>query len=102
MNQANRPWGRVLAGAVLGCATGVSALLLYTNGLFVAGLARDFGLTRTQFGFGVLLLTMALAAANPLVGWAVDRFNAKGPAIVGLVLLALGFAGLGVFVSSVN
>ncbi len=102
MNQGNRRWGRILAGAVLGCATGISALLLYTNGLFVAGLSHDYGLTRTQFGFGVLLVTMALAAANPLVGWAVDRFNARGPVILGLVLLSLGFAALGAFVSSVN
>jgi MFS family permease len=102
MNQGNRRWGRILAGAVLGCATGISALLLYTNGLFVAGLSHDFGLSRTQFGFGVLLVTMALAVANPLVGWAVDRFNARGPAIVGLVLLSLGFAAIGAFVSSVN
>ncbi len=89
MTEENRRWGRVLAGAVLGCATGISALLLYTNGLFVAGLARDFGLTRTQFGFGVLLVTLALAAANPLVGWAVDRFSARVPAVVGLVLLSV-------------
>src|SRR5690349_2430405 len=95
-------WGRVLAGAVLGSATGISALLLYTNGLFVAGLSHDFGLTRTQFAFGVLLVTLALAAANPLVGWAVDRFNARAPAIAGLLLLSAGFAALGVFVRSVD
>jgi MFS family permease len=102
MKEEDRRWGRVLTGAVLGCATGISALLLYTNGLFVAGLARDFGLTRTQFGFGVLLVTLALAAANPLVGWAVDRFSARAPAIIGLVLLSLGFAALGTLVNSVN
>ncbi len=102
MTQQDRRWGRILAGAVLGCATGISALLLYTNGLFVAGLSQDFGLTRTQFGLGVFLLTMALAAANPLVGWAVDRFSARGPAIVGLVFLSLGFAALGAFVFSVE
>jgi cyanate permease len=102
MKNEDRRWGRVLAGAVFGCASGISALLLYTNGLFVAGLSHDFGLTRTQFGFGVLLVTMALAVANPLVGWAVDRFSARGPAIVGLILLSLGFASLGAFVSSVN
>jgi len=95
-------WVRVLAGAVLGSASGISALLLYTNGLFVAGLAHDFGLTRTQFGFGVLLVTLALAAANPLVGWTVDRLGAKAPAIAGLVLLSLGFASLGLFVQSVT
>jgi MFS family permease len=102
MKEKQRSWGRVLAGTVVGSACGISALLLYTNGLFVAGLARDFGLTRTQFGFGVLLVTLALAAANPLVGWAVDRFSARLPAILGLLLLSVGFASLGMFVFSVN
>ena len=95
-------WPRSLTAAVIGSATGVSALLLYTNGLFVGGLTRDFGLTRVQFGFGVLLVTMALAFANPLVGWLVDRFGAKWLSVVGLLLLSLGFASLGAFVHSVN
>jgi MFS family permease len=93
---------RSLAGAVIGSITGISALLLYTNGQFVAGLARDFGLTRVQFGFGVLLATMAIAAANPLVGWLVDRLGAKWPSIGGLVLLSAGFAALGTFTGSVS
>jgi MFS family permease len=93
---------RVLLGAIAGCSTGVSALLLYTNGLFVDGLSREFGLTRTQFGFGVLLATIALAIGNPLAGWAVDRFGVKPPAVVGLLLLAAGFAAMGLFVSSVS
>ena len=87
---------------MFGSATGVSALLLYTNGLFVAGLTQDYGLTRAQFGFGVLLVTMALAGANPFVGWLVDRFGAKWLSVAGLLLLSLGFAALGTFVSSVN
>ena len=93
---------RSLAGAVIGSITGISALLLYTNGQFVAGLTRDFGLTRVQFGFGVLLATMAIAAANPLVGWLVDRFGAKRPSLVGLVLLSGGFFALGSLVDSVG
>ncbi len=97
-----RGWPRSLCGAVLGSATGVSALLLYTNGLFVAGLTADFGLTRAQFGFGVLLVTMALACANPMVGWLVDRMGAKWPAVGGLLLLSVGFASLGTFIHSVN
>ena len=97
-----RGWSRSLAGAVIGSATGVSALLLYTNGLFVAGLARDYGLTRVQFGLGVLLVTMALAVANPLVGWLADRVGAKWLSVGGLLLLSLGFASLGAFIESVN
>jgi MFS family permease len=97
-----RGWPRSLAGAVVGCATGVSALLMYTNGLFVAGLTHDYGLTRVQFGFGVLLLTMALAFANPVVGWLVDRLGAKWLSVGGLLLLSLGFASLGSFITSIN
>jgi MFS family permease len=93
---------RSLTGAVIGSITGISALLLYTNGQFVAGLTSEFGLTRVQFGLGVLLVTMAIAAANPLVGWAVDRFGAKWPSVLGLLLLSAGFASLGAFVVSVN
>lgn len=91
---------RVLCGAVAGCTTGVSALLLYTNGLFVDGLHREFGLTRTSFGLGILLATLALAVGNPLAGWAIDRYGVKKPAVLGLLMLALGFASLGLFVSS--
>jgi len=98
---APAPWGRTLAGAVIGSASGISAVLLYTNGLFVAGLAREFGLTRAQFGLGVFLVTIALAIANPVVGWAVDRWGAKLPSVVGLVLLSAGFASLGFLVGSV-
>ena len=93
---------RSLAGAVAGSITGISALLLYTNGLFVAGLTQDFGLTRVQFGLGVLLVTLAIAAANPFVGWAVDRFGAKWPSIAGLLLLSIGFVALGAIVHSVR
>jgi MFS family permease len=92
---------RSLAGAVAGSITGISALLLYTNGLFVAGLTQDFGLTRVQFGFGVLLATIAIAVANPLVGWTVDRFGAKRPSIAGLLLLSAGFLALGTLVNSI-
>lgn len=97
-----RGWPGSLSGAVIGSATGVSALLMYTNGLFVAGLTQDYGLTRVQFGLGVLLVTLALAMANPLVGWLVDRFGAKWPSVTGLLLLAAGFASLGSFISSIH
>jgi len=95
-------WPRSLAGAVVGSATGVSALLMYTNGLFVAGLAHDYGLTRVQFGFGVLLVTMALAFANPVVGWLVDRLGAKWLSVAGLLLLSAGIRDAGFIIHSIG
>jgi cyanate permease len=92
-------WQRTLAGSI--AATGISAVLLYTNGLFVAGLTQEIGLTRSQFGFGVLLVTLALAAANPIVGWTVDRFGARLPSICGLLMLCVGFVAMSFLVHSV-
>jgi MFS family permease len=94
-------WQRTLAGCIVGSASGISAVLLYTNGLFVADLTRDIGLTRAQFGLGVLFITLALAAANPVVGWMVDRYGARLPSIAGQLLLSAGFLGMGIGVHSV-
>ena len=87
-----RHQARSLAGAVIGSITGISALLLYTNGQFVAGLTRDFGLTRVQFGLGVLLVTMAIA---PLVTALFSRIflHHRLPA---RTWGAIGLAGLGI------
>ena len=95
------PWQRVLAAGIVGSATGISAVLLYTNGLFVAGLAQEFGLTRAQFGLGVLLVSISLALSNPLVGWLVDRYGARVISLTGLLGLAAGFTALGRFTHSV-
>ncbi len=57
---------------MLGSACGISALLLYTNGLFVAGLSHDFGLyAHLQFGLGVLLVT--LVAQRPRIRWSAGQ-----------------------------
>lgn len=91
----------VLLGSVFGIATGVSGLLLYTAGLFVPDLEREIGLTRTQFGLAIFSVTVALAVTNPLVGWAVDRFGVRLPALLGLIALSLGFFALAAFSTTV-
>lgn len=92
----------VLLGAMLGIATGVSALLMYTTGLFVASLEAQIGLTRTAFGFGLFLVSVALALANPIVGWAIDRFGVRVPTALGMVALSVGFFALAEFSRSVE
>mgnify|MGYP001025553647 CR=1 FL=1 len=96
-----RDGGGVLLGSLLGVGVGVSGLLFYTSGIFVADLAKTIGLTRTQFGLASLCATTAVAIANPLVGWLVDRFGVRRPAAFGLVSLAIGFFALGALTESV-
>ena len=86
-------WRTVLS-ASLGVGLGISGLLTYNSGLFVEGLSRDTGLSRTAYGAAFLGSTLALALAMPIVGRAVDRFGPRAVAAVGAVSLAAGFAAL--------
>ncbi|MBC2640889.1 MULTISPECIES: MFS transporter [unclassified Rhodococcus (in: high G+C Gram-positive bacteria)] len=95
-----RGWPTLLA-ATLGVGLGVSGLAIYSAGLFVNDLGREFGLTRTTYGLAYSLLTLGMAAAVPVIGYAVDRFGVKIPTITSAVCLAAGFVLLGTAVHSV-
>lgn len=91
MSEFRRGW-RTVVGAGLGVGLGIAGLLTYNSGLFVEGLTRDIGLSRTTYGAGFLGSTVALALAMPAVGRAVDRFGPRPVAMAGAVALAAGFA----------
>lgn len=82
---------RVVLGAALGTGLGIAGLLNYNIGLFVEGMGRDFGLTRTSFGTAYFGSTLALAAALPLVGRMVERLGCRMTAALGSLALAAGF-----------
>ena len=88
-----RGW-RILLGATLGVAVGISALPFYTGGVFVKPLEAEFGWTREQIALGSLASTFTVAFASPWVGALVDRFGVRIPAVLGLLFLSLGFVAL--------
>jgi MFS family permease len=92
VRQEFRAGAGVLFGSTLAFGMGVSPLILYTSGVFVADLTGAIGLTRTQFGLGLLAVTLALGLSSPIVGWAIDRFGVRRPAVFSLLTLAGGFA----------
>jgi MFS family permease len=95
-----RGWPIVLAAAA-GVGLGIAGLLTYTAGIFAKDLQVAIGLSRTELGGAFFLSTVALALALPLVGWLVDRFGPRWPAVFGAVALSAGFLLLGTAVSSV-
>ncbi|UUR09362.1 MFS transporter [Sphingomonas glaciei] len=99
-SEFQRGWPVVLA-ASSGVGLGIAGLLTYTAGVFAKDLAVGIGLSRTALGAAFFLSTVALALALPLVGWLIDRFGPRWPAIGGALGLALGFALLGTAVHSV-
>lgn len=90
-----------LTGATLGVGLGVSGLAIYSAGLFVADFGQEFGLTRTTYGLAFALLTLGMAAAIPVVGFAIDKFGVKIPTVFGALCLAASFVALGTVVNSI-
>lgn len=80
-------WPLLLA-AMLGCGLGATSLPLYTAGVFFPTLESDFGWSRTEISFGVMLFTFSLAVASPVVGVLVDKFGVKVTASASILLSA--------------
>ena len=99
-NEFRRGWPTVLAAAT-GVGLGIAGLLTYTAGIFAKDLQAAIGLSRTGLGAAFFLSTLALAIALPIVGWLVDRFGPRWPALFGSLSLSLGFFLLGSAVASV-
>jgi len=99
-SEFRRGWPVVLAAAT-GAGLGIAGLLTYTAGIFAKDLEGEIGLSRTALGGAFFGATVALALALPLVGWLVDRFGPRWPALFGALALAAGFAALGTAVETV-
>ena len=83
---------RTVVAAGIGVAFGRPAIMLYTTGIFFEPIAREIGLTRAQFGAGLLTMTISIAVTVPIVGLVVDRIGPRRAVLAGPALLALGFA----------
>jgi MFS family permease len=99
LRELRRAWP-TLAGASWGLGFGALTIFFYTQGLFLGPLKQEFGWTRQQLSLVSLIGGFEIAGTSVLVGWLVDRFGVRGPALVAYVMVALAFAGLGMGVWS--
>ncbi len=89
-NEFARAWPVMLASTV-GVGLGVTGLAIYSFGLFVLPLAREFGWSRGAISFGVTCLSLTTAVTSPLVGLAIDKWGVRRVAIASQIGLVLGF-----------
>lgn len=82
---------RVLVACTLGIASGIIAIPFYTNALFFPELEGEFGWSAADLSLVVLVYNLLWAALMPLAGRVVDRFGARGPALLSGLLLAVGY-----------
>ncbi|CAN7689616.1 MFS transporter [Pseudorhodoferax sp. LjRoot39] len=84
-------WVLVLAGGlVMGLALGVR----HVQGLFMLPMTQDRGWTRETFALALAAQNLVWGLAQPFTGMLADRFGAVRVVAVGLLLYALGLAGM--------
>ena len=92
----SRRWWRepvaivVAGGVVMGLSLGVR----YVQGLFQLPVVTGRGWTRETFAFAMAIQNLAWGVAQPFTGMVADRFGSARVIAVGLVLYALGLAGM--------
>ena len=82
---------RPLAAASLATGTSLS-LFAYTNSVFAPHLIKEFGWSRAQFSLIAVTMLLTLPIL-PLVGRLTDRLGVRRVALIGVLLMPLGFIG---------
>lgn len=91
---------KYLVAAMVGCGLGVSSLPIYTAGVFFPALTAEYGWSRSQLSFAVLLFTLSIGVASPLVGRAIDRFGPVRCAAASIISAVVLYLVLARFVNS--
>ena len=74
-------WSLLLT-ATIACGTGVSSLIYYSFGLFVAPLQQAFGWSRGEVSTTLFYGSVGLVLAAPVLGWLIDKLGARRVALV--------------------
>lgn len=86
-----RSWLVVLAGAAGGC---LASLHLYSTGVMIDPLEREFGWSRAEVSSGLSVVAVVAVLLSPLIGMVVDRIGARRVALFGVCLFCIFLASL--------
>jgi len=82
---------RVLLLSLVGIATGINGVGLYTFGSFVVPLQQAFGWKREQIQPAVGVMTASVIVAVTIAGVLIRRFGLRAVTLVSLVALSIGY-----------
>ncbi len=89
-----RSWKIVMvAGVVLAC--GLSAIPIYSLGVFTKPLSETYGWSRAEVQAIYTWMTIGNLVAAPFLGWLIDHQGVRRVTLVSLIGMALGMASLG-------
>jgi OFA family oxalate/formate antiporter-like MFS transporter len=81
----------VLVASILGIGFGAISLPTVSISIFLHDIQDDLGWSRTSLSFTSTVVTLALAASSPVVGWLADRFRTSTIVGSSMLMLGLGF-----------
>ena len=91
LNQELRAKWRILAGTTVAMFSGATTLPFATAGMFLPSLQAEFGWHRAAISLGPALYMSGVALTTPIVGYIIDRFDARKLIAFGMLTLVLGF-----------
>lgn len=84
----------VIAAAFVGMVLGPASVLVYSFGVFVGPIEREFGWTRAQISIVATIVVFVSVLTQPLQGVLVDRFGARRAVLVSIPIFCAAIAGL--------
>lgn len=69
-----------------------ATVAVYSIGLFMEPLSREFGWTRAQMSFGLSIVALFAVPLSPFAGALIDRWGSRRLGIPGILLSAMAFA----------
>ena len=97
-NEFQSGW-RLLLGSFLGIGFGLSSVYFYSIGIFIKPLTLEFGWTRGEVSLGSTFGTIAAVIGSVIMGRLVDKFDAVHIGLISMIVLSVGFFGLGTLVN---
>jgi MFS family permease len=89
MSRERRGWA--IVGAFFLAAAFIQGSGFDTIGVFIAPLVKEFGWSRTQVSTLASMIALFIGVSAPLVGWLLDRIEAKWIVLAGCALSAAAF-----------
>jgi len=84
----------VVLSTMIGLATGIAALNLFTVPIFEKPLLEEFGWQRTQYWLVIPIGTFITVVTSPIIGRLCDRHGVRRLTLPSIVLLSIAFASL--------
>lgn len=81
---------RMVAAAMAGLS--FATVAVYSVGLFMEPLSREFGWSRAQMSLGLSIVALFAVPLSPFAGALIDRWGSRRLGIPGIILSALAFA----------